>query len=53
MFSLEQLAQDFQTSPADHAQAVCDHLFAAILAHQENAPRFDDITLVTVCANLR
>jgi len=30
---------------------VCDYILGAILDHQQNAPQYDDITLVTICAN--
>jgi phosphoserine phosphatase RsbU/P len=53
MFGQERLAQAFQDCPAGQAQAVCDHIMAAILAHQQNAIQFDDITLVTLCAHSR
>jgi len=53
MFGHERLAQALQTCIGGHAQAVCDHLLAAILAHQQNAPQFDDITLVIISANSR
>jgi serine phosphatase RsbU (regulator of sigma subunit) len=51
MFGHQQLQQAFLTSSESHAQDVCDHLLAAIIAHQQNAPQFDDITLVTICAS--
>jgi len=51
MFGHNRLAQVLQTCTESHAQAVCDRLLAAILAHQQNAPQFDDITLVTINAN--
>jgi serine phosphatase RsbU (regulator of sigma subunit) len=51
MFGHERLAQALQTCTESHAQAVCDQLLAAILAHQQNAPQFDDITLVIISAN--
>jgi sigma-B regulation protein RsbU (phosphoserine phosphatase) len=51
MFGHECLAHALQACPETHAQAVCDDLLHCILAHQQDAHQFDDITLVTVCVN--
>ncbi len=51
MFGRDRLAQALQSAHESNAQAVCDYLLAAILAHQQNAPQYDDITLVTICAD--
>jgi phosphoserine phosphatase RsbU/P len=51
MFGRERLAQVMQASQGCGAQVVCNHILSAILAHQQTAPQFDDITLVTICAN--
>lgn len=53
IFSRGRLEQTLQTCPESHARAVCDYLLTAILDHQQNAPQFDDITLITICANPR
>jgi len=50
-FGNNRLAQALQTCPAGHAQAVCNYLLTRILDYQQNAPQFDDITLVTICAS--
>lgn len=51
MFGHDRLTQALQTCSGSNAQAVCDCLLTSILAFQDNAPQFDDITLVTICAN--
>lgn len=51
MFGRDRLAQALLTRTESHAQAVCDNLLDAILTHQQNAPQFDDITLVIISAN--
>ncbi len=50
MFGHERLEQVMRASPGGNAQSVCDYILASILAYQETAPQFDDVTLVVVCA---
>jgi serine phosphatase RsbU (regulator of sigma subunit) len=49
-FGQDRLAQALQACPESEAQAVCASLLSSLLAFQGNAPQYDDITLVTICA---
>jgi serine phosphatase RsbU (regulator of sigma subunit) len=47
-FGHERLRAAIQNCPSCDAQAVCDDILSAILAYQDTAPQFDDITLIVI-----
>jgi sigma-B regulation protein RsbU (phosphoserine phosphatase) len=50
-FGLERLRHFMLNDPLDIAQATCDRLVAAILAHKGDSPQYDDVTLVAIRAH--
>jgi serine phosphatase RsbU (regulator of sigma subunit) len=44
----ERLIREMQNCPGCTAQAACDSILSAILAYQDSAPQFDDVTLLIV-----
>lgn len=48
MFGRDQLAKVIQSHTQTDAQTICNSVLSAILAHQQTAHQFDDITLVTI-----
>lgn len=52
-FGHDRLVQEMQACRTINGQAACDRILAAILNYQRSAPQFDDITLLTVCADSR
>jgi serine phosphatase RsbU (regulator of sigma subunit) len=51
MFGRQRLTDAVLAAETLSAQALCDHIVAAVMAHRGDAPQFDDITLVALrCA---